>query len=251
MAMYCGVGGVQKEIGSLYGGVGGVGKELDNIYGGVGGVSKEIYSAVQEQPLSALSTGSLLKLNETVGGVTTAVPFMVLAHGHHATGKTTLIRNQLWNTTIKYDAGSSNDYSGSDIDLWLKNTYKGYLDAGIQSQIVLVNITTGYYSLSRSVFLLSGTEVGFAKDGMYTEGTAIPYFSSNEFRIAYASGTSKGWWLRSPFNYASNYAFMVTAVGGVGNYKISSLYGVRPALTLPDSTLVSRSTDVDGCYTLI
>ena len=114
------------------------------------------------------------------------------------------------------------------------------------------------------MFLPSTTEVGLANENSIAEGAAWGYYTSNALRVGYVTqqcfsnspSSSKPsaktsawyWWLRTPYCSYSHYARCVVTGGSLGN---DSAYGgnrgVRPALNLSSSLLVSDSTDADGC----
>lgn len=57
MAIYCNVGGVQKELGSVYANIDGAQRAMSNIYANVGGAQKEIYAGYKEVAASSLTRG--------------------------------------------------------------------------------------------------------------------------------------------------------------------------------------------------
>ncbi len=126
----------------------------------------------------------------------------------------------------------------------------------------------GYEDITRKVFLPSTTEVGLADEGGTAEGTAWGFYTSNSTRIAYltaqafnntlssskpsAIGNAWYWWLRTPNSSNAHDARAVSPVGALGNSLArNGHYGVRPALNLLSSLLVSDTTDADGCYTFV
>lgn len=50
------------------------------------------------------------------------VQFLVLKHNYENSGRTLVCRKWIYNTQA-YDAGNSNEYNGSDVDVWLNQTY--------------------------------------------------------------------------------------------------------------------------------
>jgi hypothetical protein len=126
----------------------------------------------------------------------------------------------------------------------------------------------GYEDITRKVFLPSTTEVGLANEGGTAEGTAWGFYTSNAARIAYltaqafnntlsiskpsAIGNAWYWWLRTPSSSSADEARNVNTVGALSNHTAFNGYnGVRPALNLLSSLLVSDTTDSDGCYTFV
>ena len=78
------------------------------------------------------------------------------------------------------------------------------------------------------------------------EGTELAYFkgcaddSSDSKRVAYLNGSAAYWWLRSPdCSYNSGRALCCSFNGGRGGGSCSNTVGIRPALILPSTLLVS------------
>lgn len=125
-----------------------------------------------------------------------------------------------------------------------------------------------YEDIARKVFLPSTTEVGLDNENNIPEGTAWGYYTSNTARIGYVTQqcfsntpssskpssktTAWYWWLRTPYYSIARRARNVYSDGSLGNYDAyDGQRGVRPALNLSSSLLVSDSTDADGCYTFV
>lgn len=125
-----------------------------------------------------------------------------------------------------------------------------------------------YEDVVRKVFLPSTTEVGLSNENSIAEGAAWGYYTSNTARIGYltqqcfsntpssskpsSKTTAWYWWLRTPYYSYAYRARIVLSDGGL--YYYNAYYGtlgVRPALNLSSSLLVSDSTDADGCYTFV
>jgi hypothetical protein len=123
-------------------------------------------------------------------------------------------------------------------------------------------------TITRKVFLPSVTEIGLPfKEGGWAEGTTWGFYTSSAARIAYltaqafnntlsnqkpsAIGKAWYWWLRTPYSSNSFEVYSIRSDGTPTNYNPASdgSRGVRPALNLPSSLLVSDTTDADGCYT--
>ena len=125
-----------------------------------------------------------------------------------------------------------------------------------------------YEDIQRKVFIPSTTEVGLSNENNIAEAAARGYYTSNTARIGYVTQqcfsntpssskpsrktTAWFWWLRTP-DYSI--ARIARRVGSEGSLLYSNAYygsdGVRPALNLSSSLLVSDSTDADGCYTFV
>lgn len=126
----------------------------------------------------------------------------------------------------------------------------------------------GYEDITRRVFLPSATEVGLANEGGIAEGTAWGFYTSNDARKAYLTAQAFNntlstvkpstisetwvWWLRTPASTSTYYARSVYTGGTQSNDAAhDGNMGVRPALNLSSSLLVSDTTDADGCYTMV
>lgn len=141
----------------------------------------------------------------------------------------------------------------------------------LSTTIRVVNPSTdgdSYEDVVRKVFLPSTTEVGLANENSIAEGAAWGYYTNNTARFGYVTQqcfsntpssskpSSKAaawyWWLRTPHHSFANIARSVNSDGSLGgNNAYRGNYGVRPALNLSSSLLVSDSTDADGCYTVV
>ena len=120
---------------------------------------------------------------------------------------------------------------------------------GISSIITPMDILSTANGLSTKIFLLSGYEVGFTtSDNSYfpVDGAKLSYFESGtgssalNKRIAYLNGSATYWWLRSPYTDNTYYVWRVYSDGGYGDYRdASNSVGIRPALVLPSTLLVS------------
>lgn len=136
-------------------------------------------------------------------------------------------------------------------------------------RVVKPSIDGGSYEdVVRKVFLPSTTEVGLSNENSIAEGAAWGYYTSNTARIGYVTQqcfsntpssskpsrktTAWYWWLRTPHHSFANIAQSVNSDGSLGGTDAyCGKYGVRPALNLSSSLLVSDSTDADGCYTVV
>lgn len=163
-----------------------------------------------------------------------------------------IYENRAWHSS------NTNDYANSTIHSYLNSTFLNLFESNIKNAIKQVKlpyrkgsgtsttVTSGSNGLSAKIFLLSATETSFDFSYMLSgEGAELAYFkgcadnSSDSKRIAKLNGSAAGWWLRSPRCSLSNSALCVNSYGGwYSNYCSNSL-GIRPALILPSTLLVS------------
>ena len=206
------------------------------------------------QALSNLAPGAMIKIQETVAGVSRDIQFRVLAHGHHAAGATTLVRNQVWVPNLPFNDTNLFIYKDSAVDNWCQNEYLSYFSKAVEAAIVSVPITTAlsgdspfdYADISRKAFLLSRAELGFGVGAFAVEGTLIPYFNANARRVANKDGTATAtfWWTRTTRTVVAP-AGSNSSESNPQNVTYSSY---RPAFCLPSTLEVSDTPDGDGCY---
>lgn len=195
------------------------------------------------QLLSAVTPGTLVKLNESGS----PVQFYVAAQNYESSlngaGRTLVVRKDCYDNRV-WDSGNVNAYASSDLDSWFNSTYKNMLDADIHSLIGTTKIrytpgngnnTVG--TLERAIFALSLTELGQSHSYANTEGSALPIAST--LRIAYRNGSATTQWTRSPYTYYTYVAWRLYSNGGINNSGCLSSDGSRPAFTLPSSLYVS------------
>lgn len=207
--------------------------------------------------ISALSAGSLVKLNEN--GV--AKKYIMLGYNHYGKAEVTLLRKDaVGNRAYNACQSGYNVYNGNSLDSFCNEQHIQCLDPVIRACLVNVPIPTtdghvnGTWSatvrnLMRKCFSLSAAEVGNGG----SDGTAFSYLSTQANRIAYQDETTTAvyWWLRSPDSSDYCGAYYVSADGGVRSYSVCvGSYCARPALALSSEILVSDSADSSGCYTI-
>ena len=209
--------------------------------------------------LSSKAIGSTIKLK--VNG--SAKDFIVVHQGKPSSvyddscNGTWLLMKDIYENR-QWHSSNTNDYANSTIHSYLNSTFLNLFESNIKNAIKQVKlpyrkgsgtsttVTSGSNGLSAKIFLLSATETSFSFSYMPSgEGAELAYFkgcadnSSDSKRVAYLNGSAAGWWLRSPFCSNFGYALYVNSVGDWhGNY-CSGSYGIRPALILPSTLLVS------------
>lgn len=199
--------------------------------------------------LSEQTPGSIVKIKEN----DVLVDFLVLQQGYPQTGNgnVLLLRNDC---VAKKVFGTNNAYLGSTVDNYLTSNYISTLDQSIANKIpdVTIKYTIGDGSsststLTRKIFLLSYTELGFSGGVYYNvEGSKIPYFSNNNLRIAKYNSSAVRWWTRTPHTYLTDDMVAVNTDGSFNNNtgSVRSSFGVRPAFCLPGTAFVLETGEV-------
>lgn len=209
--------------------------------------------------LSSKAIGSTIKLK--VNG--SAKDFIVVHQGKPSSvyddscNGTWLLMKDIYENR-QWHSSDTNDYANSTIHSYLNGTFLNLFESNIKNAIKQVKlpyrkgsgtsttVTSGSNGLSAKIFLLSATETSFSFSYMPSgEGAELAYFkgcadnSSDSKRVAYLNGSAANWWLRSPGCSYFGGALGVDSDGGWGSGDCSLSYGIRPALILPSTLLVS------------
>lgn len=209
--------------------------------------------------LSSKAIGSTIKLK--VNG--SAKDFIVVHQGKPSSvyddscNGTWLLMKDIYENR-QWHSSNTNDYANSTIHSYLNSTFLNLFESNIKNAIKQVKlpyrkgsgtsttVTSGSNGLSAKIFLLSATETSFSFSSMPSgEGAELAYFkgcadnSSDSKRVAYLNGSATNWWLRSPGCSYFGDALCVSSNGDWGNGGCSYSCGIRPALILPSTLLVS------------
>lgn len=210
--------------------------------------------------LSSKAIGSTIKLK--VNG--SAKDFIVVHQGKPSSvyddscNGTWLLMKDIYENR-QWHSSNTNDYANSTIHSYLNSTFLNLFESNIKNAIKQVKlpyrkgsgtsttVTSGSNGLSAKIFLLSATETSFNFSSYMPsgEGAELAYFkgcadnSSDSKRVAYLNGSAALWWLRSPYCNFFYYALYVGSNGDWSYYGCSYSYGIRPALILPSTLLVS------------
>lgn len=206
-------------------------------------------------PLSTITPGAILYLNESGS----PVPFYIAKHdyesGLNGAGRTLLVRKDCYDMRAFLSGEGSfpqNNYATSSLDSWLRGTYTNFLDIDTRALIGTTKFyyTPGYGSgvttLQRTVFQLSLTELGKSVRGTNTEGSALPIAS--KLQIAYRNGRAVDQWTRTPATDLADTVYCLSFSGEPEASGYNRSYGSRPAFTLPGTLALAQNAD--GTYTL-
>lgn len=210
--------------------------------------------------LSSKAIGSTIKLK--VNG--SAKDFIVVHQGKPSSvyddscNGTWLLMKDIYENR-QWHSSNTNDYANSTIHSYLNSTFLNLFESNIKKAIKQVKlpyrkgsgtsttVTSGSNGLSAKIFLLSATETSFNFSSYMPsgEGAELAYFkgcadnSADSKRVAYLNGSATGWWLRSPGCSNFSGALCVGSDGDWNNGNCSNSCGIRPALILPSTLLVS------------
>lgn len=247
MPMYCGIGGVQKEIKNLYTGVGGVRKDITEMWAGNAGVKKQIFSSVKL--LGDIPVGSEVTLTESGSPELYIVVNQGLPSSNYDSScdGTWLLRKFIFES-MAWNSGSWNTgYNTSSINKYLNSTFvERFSTYAINNLFMSPKIpiysrgqTRDY---SAQVFLLSTYELDLTSNIFNpAEGAAMQYFYGAEAnkRIAYFDGAPAIWWSRSMHTKDTDLSWYVSTTGNLSSQRSTGYAGIRPALILKKDTIVS------------
>ena len=211
--------------------------------------------------LSTKAVGSTVKLK--VNG--TAKEFIVVHQGKpsslydNSCDGTWLLMKDIYENR-QWHNSNVNNLENSTIHSYLNGTFLNLFESNIRDAIKQVKLPyrknggsggsdqSGANGLLCKIFLLSGYEIGFTtSDNSYfpVDGAKLSYFeagtgsSALNKRIAYLNGSAASWWLRSPYTDYTNNVWHVYTNGYCDDCLASNSCGIRPALILPSTLLVS------------
>lgn len=171
------------------------------------------------------------------------------------------------NSSVYVNNGTQYASKAGFLSLFSDDEYNAILDTSILTAKPTED-GGGSETIVTKVFLPSKTEVGCGQENFISEGVAWKYYESDSSRMGYlttqcfdnTASSSKPdskdeawlWWLRSAdYSMTSNIRTIDTDGGAITKNAYNGSVGVRPALNLSSSLLVSDTTDSDGCYTVV
>lgn len=212
----------------------------------IGGTAFTIPFA-KDIPLSNITPGAILYLNESGS----PVPFYVAKHDYESelngTGRTLIVKNGYYGKTTNFGTASSGNSYASSIASEKAEIYaSSVVDERIRGEIRTIKIpitnendeTT---TMSAKGFILSMTELGFAASPTVynVEGTALPY----AFNLRKAEQ-----WTRTPRIKNSMEVCYVRSDRNAGVVPYFDAEHIVPAFTIPDTLIVIANPD--GTYSL-
>lgn len=208
--------------------------------------------------LSSKSEGTLIRINENGSPQL----FYLAQHNYQSNlngnGRTLMVRKDIYSLS-SYDYHDDNVYAGSTVDNKLTSEYINVFSSAVKSLIGTTKIyskrTNGVsadeqWNISRSVFLLSFTELSYAAITAPIEGDPVPIYLT--LRVAYYQGLAHRYWTRTLVIGTADKVYDIEGSGGYYEASVSiGNTGIRPAFTLPANATLNPVANSDGSYTLI
>ena len=196
-------------------------------------------------PISVLPLGALINVG-TDGGAD-APNYEIADKDNLVSGGVVLVRKNIYSTS-KF--GSNTNYPNGTLDNLIKSTIYGEIPQKLWDKMMDVTFNlSGSGDITRKMFALTYTMVGFGDNNGVAEGKALQLYTSNASRTKTINGSRNSWWLSSRYN--SDYAWNVY-MSGPSNYSaLSNTFGVVPAFVIPSETPYDPTPNTDGSYNLI
>ena len=202
-------------------------------------------NASKELPISDLPLGTLINVG-TDGGAGTP-NYEIADKDNLVSGGVVLVRKEVYSQNTPR---GSLHYSGSKLDNLIKTTIYNEMPQQLRDKMMDVSFTL-YSSgnITRKMFALTYTMVGFGNNNNVAEGKALQLYKSNASRRKTHNGSKSGWWLSSL--QSSKFAYLVNDGGGWSYNPSEFIYGAVPAFVIPSKTLYDPTPNTDGSYNLI
>ena len=195
-------------------------------------------------PISDLPLGALINVG-TDGGAGTP-NYEIADKDNLVSGGVVLVRKNVYSDS-KF--GSTVSYPNSTLDNLIKSTIYGEIPQKLRDKMIDVTFNlSGSGNITRKMFALTYTMVGFGNNSGVAEGKALQLYTSNASRIKTLNDSRDVWWLSS---YNSNYAWNVYTNGAPNYSGLSNTFGVVPAFVIPSKTPYDPTPNTDGSYNLI
>ena len=195
--------------------------------------------------ISDLPLGALINVG-TDGGAG-APNYEIADKDNLVSGGVVLVRKNIYSNSA---FGSMANYPNSTLDNLIKTTIYNKMPQQLRDKMMDVTFNlSGPGDITRKMFALTYTMVGFGNNNGVTEGKALQLYTSNASRIKTLNGSAALWWLSS--RYSSREAGLVGPNGFDSSTSPGASYGVVPAFVIPSETLYSVISNTDGSYNLI
>ena len=196
-------------------------------------------------PISELPLGALINIG-TDGGAGTP-NYEIADKNNLVSGGVVLVRQ---NSYSKSEFGRNANYSTSTLDYLINTTIYNKMPQKLQNKMIDVTFNLfGSGDITRKMFALTYTMVGFGNNSGVAEGKALQLYTSGTSRIKTFNGSAARWWLSSRSSF--DLPFCVYADGSAHDLDKFNEYGVVPAFAIPGDTLSKLTPNTDGSYNLI
>ena len=194
--------------------------------------------------ISELPLGALINVG-TDGGAGTP-NYEIADKDNLVSGGVVLVRKNIYSNSR---FGSNNIYNNSTLDNLIKTTIYNKMPQQLRDKMMDVTFNlSGSGDITRKMFALTYTMVGFGNINGVAEGKALQLYTSNASRIKTLNGSAAGWWLSSQATYGDIRRVNVSGFADYTHYTDTD--GVVPAFVIPSKTPYDPTPNTDGSYNL-
>ena len=195
-------------------------------------------------PMSDLPLGALINVGMDGGAGTPN--YEIADKDNLVSGGVVLVRKNIYSMSA---FGSTTTYPNGTLDNLIKTTIYDKLPQKLRDKMMDVSFKlSGSGDITRKMFALTRTMVGFGSNDGIAEGKKLQLYTSNASRIKRYDGSPDGWWLSS--KSTSVFAYYVGSDGS-SNISYPSGKGVVPAFVIPLTTRYNATPNTNGAYNLI
>lgn len=196
--------------------------------------------------ISSKPLGTLIRVADSDGGEG-AANYEIADINNFVSGGVVLVRKNIYS---KSAFGSTTNYPDGTLDNLIKTTIYSKMPQKLRDKMMDVTFTlSGSGDITRKMFALTYTMVGFGNNNGAAEGKALQHYNGNANRIKKYSGSEAFWWLSSRVDTSrSRYVYANGSAGNDGSPSVSG--GVVPAFAIPQSMMLEDSANTDGSYNL-
>ena len=202
-------------------------------------------------PISDLPLGTLIRIADSDGG-SGAANYEIADINNFVSGGVVLVRKNIYS---KSQFGSNANYPNSTLDNLIKTTIYNKMPQKLREQMMDVSFplynSGNITNITRKMFALTYTMVGFGNNHDVAEGKALQLYTSNASRVKTINGSADYWWLSSRDSPHASSAWVVGTGGWPGSLGTSNTDGVVPAFVIPSKTPYDPTPNTDGSYNLI
>ena len=208
-------------------------------------------------PISNLPLGTLINVG-TDGGAGTP-NYEIADKDNLVSGGVVLVRKDIHSES---SLGSlTGNYPNTRLDNLIKTTIYNEMPQKLRDKMMDVSFELYSIQLSasenitRKMFALTYTMLGFGNNNGVAEGKALQLYTSNASRMKTFDGSAENWRLSSQAYYDDEYnmnMWWVVGTDGVGRAVTpGATLGVVPAFVIPSETPYNATPNTDGSYNLI
>ena len=196
--------------------------------------------------ISSKPLGTLIRVADSDGG-NGAANYEIADINNLVPGGVVLVRKKVYS---KSAFGSNTNYPNGTLDNLIKSTIYNKMPQQLRNKMMDVTFNlSGFGDITRKMFALTYTMVGFGNNQGVAEGKALQLYTSTASRVKTFNGSAASWWLSSYI--ASSSFWRVSEGGSAFGGTSSNFYGVVPAFAIPQSVMLEDSANTDGSYNII